>query len=369
MRPARRARVETQHAADTMASSAWSQPAWHALLRRRAVVRVRGADASEYLQGLVTNDMKALSPAVPAHLAFLERTGRVLLEAHVRVDEAAPGGFVLDCDARVSGALQRHLRKFALRKDVEVEDASEELAVLAGSGPAVANAADVRIAGAPDARALRDPRCAELGWRAIVPLGAVADEARVEGSAQVPEPLYDVCRTLLGVAEGPEDLPSAEALPLESNLDRHAAISFNKGCYLGQELTARTHFTGVVRKRLVPLVRAGADATPAEWPAAASHLPAWCRQPTVARALQQAQLDGDAPPLGEPGADVTLADGSAASVGKLRSSAGATVALALLRLEKAAAPGTELRLGGDAAPGVALAPVPAPWLTAALSDK
>ncbi len=96
-------------------------------------------------------------------------------------------------------------------------------------------------------------RTQALGWRAVLPRDAppTADAA---GDA------YDAHRMALGVAEGAE---LSGELPLELNLDALGAISFTKGCYVGQELTSRTHFRGVIRKRAMPVAFASAAAAAA----------------------------------------------------------------------------------------------------------
>lgn len=96
-----------------------------------------------------------------------------------------------------------------------------------------------------------DPRVSELGWRLIVDK---TEETQMEllGSADLCGG-YDQLRYSLGVPEGPLDLLPGKALPLECDLVDLNGISFTKGCYIGQELTARTYHTGVVRKRLLPI--------------------------------------------------------------------------------------------------------------------
>jgi folate-binding protein YgfZ len=177
---------------------------------------------------------------------------------------------------------------------------------------------------------------------------------------------------LLAVSEGALDLPSAEALPAEANLDVHRSISFTKGCYLGQELTARTHFTGVVRKRAMPVVRLGSDSGGgggggSEWPAALAHLPSWCKHPAAAnalRALSSEAEDGASPGrIGAPGASVAFgSDGS--SAGKLRSSACGGVGLAVLRYEKLLPEGEETLVctDGEGAEPVRLRAILPPWV-------
>ena len=92
-----------------------------------------------------------------------------------------------------------------------------------------------------------DPRLPDLGARTILPAGCIPP-----GKVVAPEAFKDL-RFRLGVPEGCSEVPSGEALPLEYNLDALNGVSYTKGCYVGQELTARTHFRGVIRKRLMPV--------------------------------------------------------------------------------------------------------------------
>merc|ERR1719244_1227905 len=102
--------------------------------------------------------------------------------------------------------------------------------------------------------ACRDPRLKDLGWRLISGKGFDVSEALGGGAISRPLIEYREQRYKLGVAEGINDLEPGKTFPLESNLVFLNGISFSKGCYLGQELTARTHHTGVIRKRIMPLI-------------------------------------------------------------------------------------------------------------------
>ena len=129
------------------------------------------------------------------------------------------------------------MRTFLLRKDVEISDATAEWEAFslpswaAGGLPA-------------EATAVVDPRCNALGYRALAPAGSLEPSADSGG--------YTALRQRLGIAEGTAEITPDKYFPSELNLERLGAVSFTKGCYVGQELTARTHFTGQVRKRVLP---------------------------------------------------------------------------------------------------------------------
>ena len=94
-----------------------------------------------------------------------------------------------------------------------------------------------------------DGRAPDMGWRVVV-----AGDREFEGSGrQVEGGGYDARRMMMGVAEGQGEMLKEAALPQESNIDYMGGIDFRKGCYVGQELTIRTHHTGVVRKRILPV--------------------------------------------------------------------------------------------------------------------
>lgn len=261
-------------------------------LAERRVLRVAGEDALKLLQGLVTNDVRGLAEpgAPPVYAAVLGANGRVAHDAffHREMGEGPSGGALLaDLPAATFEDAVKLLTKMRLRARVTLDDAGEDFAVVAVGGDEHARSAtseradELRDEPEPSTSASAssllaflppDPRLPSLGLRGVLPR-AVA-EALIEGGAEMArthgldgdgdagagakpraradDEASDAHRRLryaLGVAEGAE---LVGLLPLECNLAGLNAVSFEKGCYVGQELTARTHHRGVVRKRIVP---------------------------------------------------------------------------------------------------------------------
>lgn len=227
------------------------------------MILLEGADSRKLLQGLTTNDLARLdeSAAAPLYTAFLGAQGRVLFDAFVM---SGPSGSVLiDVESSACAKLLSHLKRYRLRSKAKARDVSAEYKVLAAvdnAGGGLAGGAIAAHAGQAARKCIAsqgdpwvDPRLPFLGSRAVRRRDA-PDPDWLDGSHEVGSELYDLQNALLGVPSGARDLRPEEALPLESNMSLLNAISFSKGCYLGQELTARTHFRGAVRKRLVPVV-------------------------------------------------------------------------------------------------------------------
>ena len=260
--------------------------AFFARLASRGVLRIEGRDARKLLQGLVTSDVTLLD-AAPQYTCFLSAQGRVLHDAFLV--SGPDGSVLLDSELSAQAELTAHLKRYKLRSKVTIRDATDELAVVASwdDGSVGAAAADVRPPS--EGGHWADPRLPQLGSRLLWPAREAAPTAVSQiDAAEVIADVYDARLALLGVPNGQAHLPPGEALPLESNLELLNAISFTKGCYLGQELTARTNFRGVVRKRLAPLVLAdvaeraecggGGGDEPAAAAAVSAGLPEWERR-------------------------------------------------------------------------------------------
>jgi transferase CAF17, mitochondrial len=233
------------------------------LLENRGIIDIKGADARKLLQGLVTNDVAKLQNVNDCQAtAFLTAKGRVLGDGLLSL--SGTDQFLLDCPASVVRNLVRHLTMYKLRSKATIKDRSADFNVAVGgvastqsSETSNALASLQQLDGA--AAVYADPRWQGLGVRAVLPKttawqGLSCCEA-------VSSEHYNTLRYAHGVPEG-SDL--VERTPLECNLELLNHICFTKGCYVGQELTARTHFKGVVRKRLLPvLLLPAADATAA----------------------------------------------------------------------------------------------------------
>lgn len=256
-------------------------------LKRRSVLALSGEDRVAFLQGLVSNDVARAAPACAVWAALLTPQGRWLADFFVFADASR---LLLDVEREAAGEISRRLLRYKLRAKIAIEELS--LSVYAA------------WKGKPETLALAapDPRLPEAGWRILAPgpLPGTADETE-----------WDEHRLALGLPDS-GDLEADKTLLLEAGFDELNGISWAKGCYLGQEVTARSKYRGLIKRRLVPVA-----------------------------------VEGELPP---PGSPITQAGDE---VGSLRSGHGA-LALAMLRL-------TALE-GPLACAGAVLTPRIPPWM-------
>lgn len=256
-------------------------------LPERAVLQIAGEDRVAFLQGLVSNDVAQAASGHAIWAALLTAQGKWLADFFIFADADR---LLLDVETAQRDTIAALLKRYRLRARVTLDPL--DLAVHAAWD------------GTPPDSGLRspDPRLPDAGWRILggdlTPNATAAD--------------YDRHRLALGLPAGSRDLESDKSTLVESGFDELHGIAWEKGCYMGQELTARTKYRGLVKRRLTPV-----------------------------------RVDGALPP---PGTPITR-DG--AEVGTIRSGDGDR-ALASLRLDALAAD----RLDCGAA---TLSPAPPPW--------
>ncbi|KAK9198487.1 hypothetical protein WN944_013672 [Citrus x changshan-huyou] len=281
-------------------------------LKSRSVVRFSGPDTIKYLQGLLTNDVRKFGEpagkrektstlttpnlpyesASPVYAALLTPQGKFLYDLFLyappppeeKLDRTGWSGpssgshdrsveVFADVDGSVLDELLHTFKKYRLRSKVEIENVAEDFSCWQRFGGKLSE--NSSSAEEPEAAAVgwgtgvdragmsashgndvgwqwfKDPRLDCLGFRGIFKSSGIPP--LVEADKETDEMNYLLCRLEQGVAEGSTEIPKGEAMPLEYNLAGLNAISFDKGCYVGQELIARTHHRGVIRKRLLPL--------------------------------------------------------------------------------------------------------------------
>src|SRR5580692_6157589 len=213
-----------------------------AALPARAVLAVTGEDRVSFLQGLVSNDVAEAGPGRAVWAALLTPQGKWLADFFVLSDGER---LLLDCERAQAAFLVQRLGRYRLRSRVALTDVQDTLAVFAAwnGTPEVPG----------DAIAAPDPRLPEAGWRVLSPraLPETADAAA-----------WDMHRLALGLPDGSRDLEAEKTVLLEAGFDELSGVSWSKGCYMGQELTARTKYRGLVKRRLVPVEIEGALPSP-----------------------------------------------------------------------------------------------------------
>ncbi|WFD29912.1 hypothetical protein MSPP1_000926 [Malassezia sp. CBS 17886] len=235
-------------------------------LPQRALISLAGRDTINWLQGNISKDVHRLETSGPGddafYAGFFNPQGRVLADAFLHPVPDAPDTVLVEVDRAIAADLLKFMRRFKLRSKFVLADVSDAWDVYHLWGAGAKDAPhDVNATGQI---ARRDARCPAMGWRILVRKGEKVD-VRMD-SQPATEHAYTLHRMLNGVPEGAREIKFGTSLPLESCMDYMHGIDFRKGCYIGQELTARTHFTGLVRKRIVPVVlRSEGDAgAPAE---------------------------------------------------------------------------------------------------------
>jgi folate-binding protein YgfZ len=221
------------------------------LARDRALISVSGADRIAFLQGLVSNDVAKVSAGRALYAAFLTAQGKYLHDIFI----AAIGErLLIECEAPRRPDLVRRLSLYKLRSQVALsEENGLSVGLYFGEGalgalglPETSGQARVEQSGV----VFVDPRLAALGARAYLSGAGLPTETATTAD-------YDRLRISLGVPDGSRDLPVEKAILLENGFDELNAIDWDKGCYMGQELTARTRYRGLVRKRLMPVTIEG----------------------------------------------------------------------------------------------------------------
>jgi hypothetical protein len=209
-----------------------------AALPERAALAIAGEDRVAFLQGLVSNDVAEAQPGRAVWAALLTPQGKWLADFFILSDGER---LLLDCERAQLPMLQQRLSRYRLRSRVTLADTDLQVYV----------AWD----GDPEARGLaaRDPRLLEAGWRILtsdpLPTNATASD-------------WDQHRLSLGLPDGSRDMESEKSVLLEAGFDELNGVSWTKGCYMGQELTARTKYRGLVKRRLVPVRIDGAVPAP-----------------------------------------------------------------------------------------------------------
>lgn len=222
----------------------------YCILSKRGALRLTGRDVREFLQALITRDLDDLTAETAVYSALLTPQGKYLFDFFL----AQQGNdILLDAEASRLSALTNRLNLYKLRADVTITPLEHcEISVIFGGDANLENTLGATKSFSSGVEFV-DPRIAYAGARIIAPKGQVTKRLAGSGAVVVDASQYEYFRLGLALPESGRDLLAEKSLMLESNLDALNGVDFDKGCFVGQELTARTKYRSLVRKRLLPV--------------------------------------------------------------------------------------------------------------------
>jgi folate-binding protein YgfZ len=223
----------------------------------RGKLLVGGPEAAEYLQGQLSNDVEALGPGEGCYAALLDRKGHMQADMRVLRPGAEPDLW-LDTEPEALAVARRHLETYKIGRDVDVADVSSERAILSLIGPGTGS-----VAGTPPLPAdacetvtVAGVECLAAGTEEGVDLIlAAADRDRLReallgaGAVEVDPAAAEILRIEAGRPRFGAEMVASETMPAEAGIV-DAAVSFTKGCYIGQEPVARLHHRGRANRHL-----------------------------------------------------------------------------------------------------------------------
>ena len=216
-------------------------------LDNRTILTLSGADVAGFLQNLITNDMAQVTDNQAMYSALLTAQGKFLHDFFVL---KWGDDILLDVATDRKDDLLRRLTMYKLRADVTLSEGAFDVYALFGE---TADAAAGTVTKTGDGLRYVDPRLTAMGIRILLPRGSKPTEEATEA----PYADYDAHRITHGIPEGGADIIPEKNFLLEANFEELNGVSFTKGCYVGQELTARTKHRAKIKKRLFQITFEG----------------------------------------------------------------------------------------------------------------
>jgi folate-binding protein YgfZ len=196
-------------------------------LMNRGLIHLEGEDRHAFLQNLITNDIRKADSGKALYTALLSAQGKFLYDFFILEGD---GFTLLDCEGGIRAqGLFKHLKLYKLRAKVQIS-MEEQNSVFAVFGQK------------PDS-GTADPRHTDMGWRSF---------EKPENLPEKPFDVWDERRIRLGIPDGSRDMGPQDTA-LECNMDKINGVSFDKGCYVGQEITSRMHLRNILKNSLYPV--------------------------------------------------------------------------------------------------------------------